>query len=89
VTSLSDIKEIKDALKKAIEEIRERVREKQARDSKQMAHLAQKVKKLSTENGRSGEGDPEGRPDRHLQHERFERFIGTLWIGTRSNMHPL
>jgi hypothetical protein len=33
VTSLNDIKEIKDALKKAIEEIRARVREKQARDS--------------------------------------------------------
>jgi len=47
VTSLSDIKEIKDTLKKAIEEIRAKVREKQARDSQQMAHLSQKVRKLS------------------------------------------
>jgi diguanylate cyclase len=49
VSSLSDIKQIKDTLKSAIKEIRERVREKQALDGEQMTHLAQKVKALSAE----------------------------------------
>ncbi len=49
VSSLRDIKQIKDTLKSAIEEIRGQVREKQARDGEQMAHLAEKVKALSAE----------------------------------------
>jgi len=48
-TSLSDIKEIKNALKKVIKEVRKKVREKQSRDDKRREILAEKVITLSGE----------------------------------------
>ncbi len=75
VTSLSDIKEIKDALKKAIEEIRAKVREKQARDSRQMAHLAQKVKSLSGELEKAEKGTLRDGLTGIYNMKAFERYL--------------
>ena len=75
VTSLNDIKEIKDALRKAVEEIRKKVREKQVRDSQQMAHLAQKVKKLSTELEKAEKGSMRDGLTGIYNMKAFERYI--------------